>query len=79
VRIELAAPEPGVTEPSEKEQFKVRGQPAADNEMGLLNDPNCALAVIRKVFDCPGRIVIEAGDALKERVGTFVPELQVEL
>jgi hypothetical protein len=47
--------------------------------MGLLNDPNCALAVIRKVFDCPGRIVIEAGDALKERVGTFAPELQVEL
>lgn len=68
VRVEVAAPEPGVMAAGEKEQLNPLGIPPQESEMGLLNDPDCGTAVTVKFPDCPEGILIEMGEALKETV-----------
>jgi hypothetical protein len=79
VRMELAMPVPGVTEATENEQIKVLGQPLTESMIGLLNDPDCVLAVILRVFDCPAGIVSDEGDALKDKVAGCTLGLQARV
>jgi hypothetical protein len=78
VRTELAAPARGVTEPTENEQFNVMGHPLTDSAIGLVNDPDCVVAVILNVFDCPARMVSDEGEALKDRVEGCTAAIQEE-
>lgn len=68
VRVEIAEPEPGVMVAGEKEQLKLLGRPAQESEIGLVEEPDCALAVTVTFPDCPAGRVMAAGDALKNMV-----------
>jgi hypothetical protein len=73
VTVEVAVPDPGVMFSGENEHFKVEGIPLQESAIGLLNDPDCGLALTVKVPVSPAGMVIEFGVALKVMVGD--PEL----
>lgn len=72
VTVEVATPEPGVMVAGENEQFKVLGIPAHESTIGLLNAPDCGVAVIVKRPGWPVETIIEVGEAPKDRVGVGV-------
>jgi hypothetical protein len=79
VRTELAVPAPGITELGEKEQSNWLGQLATERTIGLLKEPDCILAVMRKFFDWPAERTMVAGEALKDRTGGVATVLQAAL
>jgi hypothetical protein len=68
VRVDFAMPAPGVKLAGEKEQLKLLGTPLQESEMGLLNDPDCGVAVTVKLPDFPVGMVTDDGEALKDTV-----------
>jgi hypothetical protein len=58
-----------VTAAGAKTQVKVFGSPEQDNAIALLKAPEWGCAVTIKRPDCPTGNVIDAGVALREKVG----------
>lgn len=63
--MELALLAPGVMVTGEKEQLSELGRPVQESAMELLKAPDCGVAVIVSVADCPDTRVSFAGDASK--------------
>ena len=63
----------------EKAQLKSCGSPMHESEMGLLNDPDCACAVILNFADFPAGMVMESGAAPNDRDGAGWLEAHVGL
>jgi hypothetical protein len=58
-----------VTAAGAKAQVKVFGSPEQDSAIALLKAPEWGCAVTIKLPDCPTGNVIDAGVALREKVG----------
>ena len=69
VRAEFTGVEPMVKLAGENEQFHPVGKPVHESATGLLNVPDCGLAVTVKFLDCPAGMVTDDGDALRDRLG----------
>lgn len=67
VTTEVAAPDPGVMDAGEKEQFRLLGTLLQESEIELLKDPDCAWAVRVTLPDCPGVMTREEGEAVNDK------------
>ena len=79
VSEEVTGPDLGVTVSGENEQLQPLGKPVQESETGLLNAPDCGLAVTCTFPDRPAGIVTEDGDALRETSGAPPPVPQLGL
>jgi hypothetical protein len=69
VSLALAPADPGVMLAGENEQLNVVGMPLQLSVTGLLNAPDCGVAVTVKLPAIPAGIVSDPGAALNDRVG----------
>jgi len=63
VRMELAVPAPGVTDPGANEHFKLLGSPEHVSSIALLKEPDCGATLTVSVPDAPEAMVIAEGVA----------------
>jgi hypothetical protein len=69
VRTALALPAPGVIAAGEKEQVKVLGRLAQVSVTGLLKAPDLTCAETVIVPDFPAGMLMDSGEAPKDKVG----------